>query len=167
MWNIYFIYFHFLPLTANVSQIGQIWAQFSKRKKYERGIFPAKGVTRLRHFSNKLYSSINRKLIGLIGKGSITFVPKIWFSQNMNHVALNCDSATRRASPSSSMVGEPEYFALPQRERTKLCKNINRLKRIHEAWETIAHNLTDPTILHIDVRRLNHAREEHKLWMGY
>lgn len=50
---------------------------------------------------------------------------------------------------------KPEYFALPQRELTRLCKNINRVKRIYEAWETIAHNLTDPTILHIDVRRLS------------
>ena len=67
-------------------------------------------------------------------------------------------SATRRAGLTSfgpSMAGEPEYFALPQRERTKLCKNINRLKRIHERWETIAHNLTNPTILHIDVRRMS------------
>ena len=67
-------------------------------------------------------------------------------------------SATRRAGLTSfgpSMAGEPEYFALPQRERIKLCKNINCVKCIYEAWETISHNLTDPTILHIDVRRLS------------
>ena len=75
----------------------------------------------------------------------------------MNRVALYCDSATQRARLSSfrsSMVGEPEYFALPQRERTKLCKNINRLKRIHEASKTISHNLTEI------LTEILHRREE-------
>ena len=44
-------------------------------------------------------------------------------------------SATRRAGLTSfgpSMAGEPEYFALPQRERTKLCKNERTNERTNE-----------------------------------
>ena len=63
--------------------------------------------------------------------------------------------ATARAglnSFGSSLTGVPWYNTLDERERSRLCRRVNQMKRIWDAWPDIIENLTRPSILYIDVR---------------
>ena len=63
--------------------------------------------------------------------------------------------ATARAGLNSfgpSMTGVPWYNAMDGRDRTRLCRRVNQMKRIWDAWPDIVENLTRPSIKYIDVR---------------
>ena len=69
-------------------------------------------------------------------------------------VSLHMKATTRAGLTSfgSAMSGVPWYDALQERERTRLCRRINQIKRIWDAWPDIVENLTRESIIYVDVR---------------
>ena len=46
-------------------------------------------------------------------------------------------------------------MAMTQPQRTKLCRDVNQIKRVFQKWPDIVNNLTHAAMIHVDVRRFS------------